>query len=94
MGKSVVRFRDPDVAHCSGMTRLGKSPNVFANGKGIYHLAVLIQLVLLQDQQQFLQIAKGQAEPAMLYQVALLVDRDQQMYLQADNCSINSSRRD
>ena len=35
MGKSVVRFDDPDVAHCSGMKREGKSPNVFANGKGI-----------------------------------------------------------
>ena len=35
MGKSVVRFDDPDVAHCSGMKREGKSPNVFANGKGV-----------------------------------------------------------
>ena len=35
MGKSVVRFKDPDVPHCGGMTREGKSPNVFANGKGV-----------------------------------------------------------
>jgi uncharacterized Zn-binding protein involved in type VI secretion len=35
MGKSVVRFGDPDVAHCSGMTRKGKSSNVFANGIGV-----------------------------------------------------------
>ena len=35
MGKSVVRFGDADVPHCSGMTRLGKSSNVFANGKGV-----------------------------------------------------------
>ena len=35
MGKSVVRFGDDDVSHCSGMTREGKSPNVFANGKGV-----------------------------------------------------------
>ena len=35
MGKSVVRFGDADVSHCSGMTRLGKSSNVFANGIGV-----------------------------------------------------------
>ena len=35
MGKSVVRFGDADVPHCSGMTRLGKSTNVFVNGIGV-----------------------------------------------------------
>ena len=35
MGKSVVRFGDADVSHCSGMTRLGKSSNVFVNGRGV-----------------------------------------------------------
>ena len=35
MGKSVVRFGDPDVPHCSPMTRLGKSSNVFVNGIGV-----------------------------------------------------------
>ena len=35
MGKSVVRFGDADVPHCSGMTRLGKSSNVFVNGRGV-----------------------------------------------------------
>ena len=35
MGKSVVRFGDADVPHCSGMTRLGKSSNVFVNGIGV-----------------------------------------------------------
>ena len=35
MGKSVVRFGDADVSHCSGMTREGKSSNVFANGIGV-----------------------------------------------------------
>jgi uncharacterized Zn-binding protein involved in type VI secretion len=32
---AVTRFGDADVAHCSGMTRSGKSGNVFANGIGI-----------------------------------------------------------
>ncbi len=35
MGKSVVRFGDADVPHCSGMTRLGASTNVFINGRGV-----------------------------------------------------------
>ena len=35
MGKSVVAFGDADVSHCSGMTRLGASTNVFVNGKGV-----------------------------------------------------------
>ena len=35
MGKSVVRCGYPDVPHCSPMTRLGKSSNVFVNGIGV-----------------------------------------------------------
>ena len=35
MGKSVVRFDDADVAHCSSMKRKGASTNVFANGIGV-----------------------------------------------------------
>ena len=35
MGKSVVRFEDFDVPHCSPMTRLGASTNVFVNGRGV-----------------------------------------------------------
>ena len=35
MGKSVVRFEDFDVPHCSPMTRLGASTNVFVNGIGV-----------------------------------------------------------
>ena len=35
MGKSVVRRGDPDVPHCSGMSRAGASSNVFVNGIGI-----------------------------------------------------------
>ena len=35
MGKSVTRFGDADVPHCSPMTRLGASTNVFVNGKGV-----------------------------------------------------------
>ena len=35
MGKSVVAFGDADVSHCSGMTRLGASTNVFINGRGV-----------------------------------------------------------
>ena len=35
MGKSVVAFGDFDVPHCSKMTRLGKSSNVFINGRGV-----------------------------------------------------------
>ena len=32
---AVTRFQDADVAHCSGMTREGKSSTVFVNGKGV-----------------------------------------------------------
>lgn len=32
---AVTRFGDADVAHCSGMTRQGKSDNVFVNGIGV-----------------------------------------------------------
>ena len=32
---AVTRFSDADVAHCSGMTRLGKSSTVFINGLGV-----------------------------------------------------------
>ena len=32
---AVTRFTDADVAHCSGMTRLGKSSDVFINGLGV-----------------------------------------------------------
>lgn len=32
---AVTRFGDADVAHCSGMTRLGKSADVFVNGIGV-----------------------------------------------------------
>ena len=32
---AVTRFGDADVDHCSGMTRLEKSGDVFANGIGI-----------------------------------------------------------
>jgi uncharacterized Zn-binding protein involved in type VI secretion len=32
---AVTRFGDADVAHCSGMTRLGKSSDVFINGIGV-----------------------------------------------------------
>jgi uncharacterized Zn-binding protein involved in type VI secretion len=32
---AVTRFGDADVDHCSGMTRSGKSSDVFANGIGI-----------------------------------------------------------
>ena len=32
---AVTRVGDADVAHCSGMTRAGCSPNVFCNGIGI-----------------------------------------------------------
>jgi uncharacterized Zn-binding protein involved in type VI secretion len=32
---AVTRFSDPDVTHCSGMTRLGKSSDVFINGLGV-----------------------------------------------------------
>ena len=35
MGKSVVRRGDPDVPHCSGMSRAGASSNVFVNGIGV-----------------------------------------------------------
>ena len=35
MGRSVVRFGDADVPHCSPMTRLGASTNVFVNGRGV-----------------------------------------------------------
>ena len=35
MGKSVVAFGDFDVPHCSPMTRLGASTNVFVNGRGV-----------------------------------------------------------
>jgi uncharacterized Zn-binding protein involved in type VI secretion len=32
---AVTRFADPDVFHCSGMTRLGRSSDVFINGRGV-----------------------------------------------------------
>ena len=32
---AVTRFGDADVTHCTGMTRLDKSSDVFANGIGI-----------------------------------------------------------
>ena len=32
---AVTRFGDADVAHCSGMTRQGKSSDVFINGIGV-----------------------------------------------------------
>jgi uncharacterized Zn-binding protein involved in type VI secretion len=32
---AVTRFGDADVAHCSGMTRSGKSSTVFLNGLGV-----------------------------------------------------------
>jgi uncharacterized Zn-binding protein involved in type VI secretion len=32
---AVTRFGDADVDHCSGMTREGKSSDVFANGIGV-----------------------------------------------------------
>lgn len=32
---AVTRFTDADIAHCSGMTRLGKSSDVFINGLGV-----------------------------------------------------------
>lgn len=32
---AVTRFGDADVAHCSGMTREGKSSDVFINGIGV-----------------------------------------------------------
>mgnify|MGYP006239867601 FL=1 len=32
---AVTRFGDADVTHCTGMTRLDKSSNVFANNIGI-----------------------------------------------------------
>lgn len=32
---AVTRFGDADVAHCSGMTRLGHSSDVFINGIGV-----------------------------------------------------------
>jgi uncharacterized Zn-binding protein involved in type VI secretion len=32
---AVTRFGDADVSHCSGMTREGKSSDVFANGIGV-----------------------------------------------------------
>ena len=32
---AVTRFGDADVAHCSPMTRLGKSSTVFINGLGV-----------------------------------------------------------
>tara|TARA_B100001113_G_scaffold335070_1_gene314278 strand:+ start:47 stop:337 length:291 start_codon:yes stop_codon:yes gene_type:complete len=32
---AVTRFGDADVPHCSGMTRQGKSDNVFVNGIGV-----------------------------------------------------------
>ena len=35
MGKAVCRIFDADVTHCSGMSRLGKSSNVFVNGRGV-----------------------------------------------------------
>ena len=35
MGRSVVAFGDADISHCSGMTRLGASTNVFINGRGV-----------------------------------------------------------
>ena len=35
MAKSVCRIFDADVTHCSGMSRLGASKNVFVNGRGV-----------------------------------------------------------
>ena len=32
---AVTRFGDADVTHCTGMTRLDKSSNVFVNGIGV-----------------------------------------------------------
>ena len=32
---AVTRFGDADVTHCTGMTRLDKSSNVFANNIGV-----------------------------------------------------------
>jgi uncharacterized Zn-binding protein involved in type VI secretion len=32
---AITRFADPDVFHCSGMTRLGKSSDVLINGRGV-----------------------------------------------------------
>jgi len=32
---AVTRYGDADVTHCSGMTRHGKSIDVFANGLGV-----------------------------------------------------------
>ena len=63
---AVTRIGDADVTHCSGMTRAAGSTNVFVNGIGVSrqgdlilliffhqidHLALLMQLVLLQDHQ-------------------------------------------
>jgi uncharacterized Zn-binding protein involved in type VI secretion len=32
---AVTRYEDADIPHCSGMTRLGKSSDVFINGRGV-----------------------------------------------------------
>ena len=32
---AVTRYQDADVTHCTGMTRAGKSSDVFANNKGV-----------------------------------------------------------
>ena len=32
---AVTRYQDADVTHCTGMTRAGKSPDVFVNNKGV-----------------------------------------------------------
>jgi len=32
---AVTRFGDADIPHCSGMTRQGKSDDVFVNGLGV-----------------------------------------------------------
>lgn len=32
---AVTRFTDADVPHCSGMTRLNRSPDVFINNLGV-----------------------------------------------------------
>lgn len=32
---AITRFGDADVTHCSGMTRQGKSSDVFINGLGV-----------------------------------------------------------